>query len=71
MLTHRHNLRYDGLISPLDTKDLGKFLQVLGRGFSNGEDSVAEPAHAQAAELLVKELDTKLRSEKGYVFNDG
>lgn len=30
MLAHGHDLRYDGVVGPLNTKHLGEFLQVLG-----------------------------------------
>lgn len=60
MLTHGHDLWYNCVIRPLNTENLGQLLQVLSGCFSDGEDGVAQPAHTQAAELLVKELDTKL-----------
>lgn len=71
MLAHGHNLGNNRLVGPFNTEDFGELLQVLGGGFTDGENSVAQPAHAQAAELLVKELDAKLRGEEGYVFDDG
>jgi hypothetical protein len=42
----------------------------LGGRLTNGEDGVAEPAHAEIAELFIEELDAKLTGEKGNVFND-
>lgn len=71
MLAHGHNLGDNGIVGPLDTENFGQFLQVLRRSFSDRKNSVTEPAHAQAAELLVKELDAKLRREKGNVFDNG
>lgn len=70
MLAHGHDLGDDGLVGPLNTEDLCELLQVLGRSLADGENSVAEPAHAQTAELFVKELDAELRSKKGNVFDD-
>lgn len=38
---HGDDLGYDGFIGPLDTENLGQFLQVLGTGFTDAEDGVA------------------------------
>jgi hypothetical protein len=71
VLTHGHDLRYDGLVCPFDAKYLGKLLQILSGGFADGEDGVAKPAHAETAELLVEKLHAKLRGEKRNVFDNG
>lgn len=71
MLTHGHDLGDNCLVGPLNAKHLCELLQVLSRGLTDRENGVAEPAHAQAAELLVEELDAELRGKKGNVFDDG
>lgn len=71
VLAHHHHLRHDCVIRPLHAEDFGQLLQVLSRGFADGEDGVAEPAHAQAAELLVEELNAQLACEERNVFDDG
>lgn len=71
MLAHGDNLWHNGAASPLYTKYFSELLQVLGRGFSDRENGITQPAHAQAAKLLVKELDTKLASKEWNVFDDG
>jgi len=71
MLAHSHNLRHDSLISPLDAEHLGQLLQVLCRRLADAEDGIAKPAHAQAAELLVKELDAQLRCQQRDILDDG
>ena len=71
MLTHGHDLGYDRLVRPLNAEDLCELLQVLSRSFTNGEDGVTQPAHAQAAELLVKKLNAELRGKERNVFDDG
>lgn len=69
-MTHCHDLRDDRLICPFHTEDLGELLQVLSRGFTDGENCITQPAHAQAAEFLVEELDAKLRGKERDVFDD-
>jgi hypothetical protein len=64
MLAHSHDLGDNGIVGPLDAKDLGQLLEVLGRRLTDREDGVAEPA-------LIKELHTQLRCEKRNVFDDG
>jgi hypothetical protein len=70
MLTHGHDLGDNCLVGPLNTENLRELLQVLGRSLTDGENGVTEPAHAQAAELLVEELDAELRGKKGNVFDN-
>jgi hypothetical protein len=70
MLTHGHDLRDNGIARPLNTEDFRKLLEVLSRSFTDRENRVAKPAHAQAAQLLVEEFDAKLRCEQRNVFDD-
>ena len=37
-----------------------QFLQVVGGRFSDGVDVIDEPGHAEAVQLLVEEVDSKL-----------
>jgi hypothetical protein len=71
VLAHGHDLGDNRLVGPLNTENLGELLQVLCRGLTDRENGVAQPAHAQAAELLIEELDAKLRGKKRDVFDDG
>lgn len=71
MLAHGHDLWHNGIVCPLNTKDLGKLLEVLSGCLPDGKDSVAEPTHAQTAKLLIEKLDTQLRRKEGNVFDDG
>lgn len=71
MVTHGHHLGNDGFAGPLDSKDLRQLLEVVGGRLTDGEDGVTEPLHAQVAQLLIKEADTKLAGEQGNVFNNG
>jgi len=70
MLAHGHDLGDDCFVGPLNTENLRELLQILSRSLANGENGITEPAHAQAAELLVEELDAELRGKKGNVFDD-
>lgn len=70
MLTHGHDLGDDCLVGPFNTENFCELLQVLSRSLTNGENGVTQPAHAQAAKLLVEELDAKLRGKEGNVFDD-
>lgn len=71
VVTHSHNLGDDSLAGPLNTENLSKLLQVVSSRFTNGEDGVSQPAHAQVAKLLIEELDTKLASQEGNVLDNG
>ena len=71
MLGHGGDLGHDGLTGPLDTKDLSKLLQVVSSRFTNGEDCISKPAHAQVTELLVEKLDTKLAGQGRDILNNG
>ena len=68
---HCHDLWQYRLAGPFDTKDLCELLEIVRRSLSDGEDRVAEPAHAKTTELLVEELDAKLAGQQGDVLNDG
>ena len=56
---------------PLHSKHIRELLQIDSRGFSDRKDRVAEPGHAQRAELVVEELNTKLSSQQRNVLDDG
>jgi len=58
MLAHRCDLGNNCIAGPFDTKDLRQLLEVLSCRFSYREDGVAEPAHAQCAQLVIEELYT-------------
>ena len=71
VLAHGHDLGHNGILGPLNAEYLGELLEILSRGLTNREDGVAEPAHAEAAQLLVEELYAKLGGKEGNVFNNG
>lgn len=71
MVAHSHHLGNNGFTGPLDSKDFGELLQVVGCSFSDGEDGVAKPTHAQAAQLFIEELDAKLAGQQWDVLNNG
>lgn len=70
MVTHGHNLGNDRLARPLDPKYLGQLLEVVGCRLSDREDGVSQPAHAEVAQLLIKELYAKLAGKEGDVLDD-
>jgi hypothetical protein len=70
VLSHGHNLRDDRALSPFYSENFCELSQILSGSFSDREDSVPEPAHAQVAELFVEKLDTQLTSEKRDVLDD-
>lgn len=70
VLSHGHNLRDYGTLSPVNPKYLRKLSQILRGGLSDREDCVTKPAHTEIAELLVEELDSQLAGEKRDIFND-
>ncbi len=70
MAAHIHDLGDDSLASPVDAENLCKLLEVVGSSFTDGEDRVAKPTHAQVAELLIEELDSKLAGKQGDVLDD-
>jgi len=69
VLSHSCNLGHNSIVGPFNTKHLCEFLQVLCAGFTDAEDSVAEPGHAQVAELLIEEGHTKLAGEQRHILN--
>lgn len=71
MVAHSHDLGNDRLAGPFHAKHLRQLLEIVGSGLTDREDSVAKPAHAQVAQLLVEELNTKLAGKKRDVLDDG
>lgn len=71
MIAHSHHLGDNSLASPLDAKDLSQLLQVMRRCLADRENGVTQPSHAQGAQLLVEELDSKLAGQQWDVLNDG
>lgn len=71
MCSHCHDFGNDGLICPLNAENLGQLLEVMCCCFTDGEDRVTQPAHAQSGKLFVKEFDTELASQERNVFDDG
>ena len=71
MVAHGHNFGNNSLTGPLHTKHLGQLLQVMSCRFTNREDSISQPTHAEVAQLLVEELHTKLAGEERNVFDNG
>src|SRR4051794_35642647 len=47
VVAHGHNFGNYGFARPLNPKDLRKLLEVACGGLADGEDGVAQPAHAQ------------------------
>lgn len=68
--SHCHHLRNNGLASPLHSEDLRKLLQVVRGGFSDREDRVTKPAHAEPTQLLIEKLHSQLAGKQGNVLND-
>ena len=71
VLAHCHDLWNYRIIGPLDAKYFSKLLEVLGGSLADREDCVAKPAHAEAAQFLVKKLDAELRCQQRNIFNNG
>ena len=70
MCAHGHNLGNDGGFSPFNTKDICQFLQIDGSCFSDTEYGVAQPRHAEVAQLLIKEGHSELIGQQGNIFDD-
>lgn len=68
---HSHYLGNDLLTCPLYAKHLRQLLQVVCSSLANGEDSVSQPAHAQAAELFVEKFDAKLAGKQWDILDNG
>ena len=64
MIAHSHHLGDDFLASPLGSKNLSKLLEILCRSLTDRKDGIAQPAHAQAAQLLVEEFNAQLASQQ-------
>ena len=67
---HGGDLGHDCGAGPFDSKDFGELLEVLRAGLTDAEHSIAEPRHAQTAELLVEELHAQLRCQQWNILND-
>ena len=70
MRAHLEDFGHDSAVRPLGAEDFSEALEVLRRGLADGEDVVAEPGHAEAAELLVEEGDAELGGEQRDVLDD-
>lgn len=70
MRSHCHDLGNDGFVRPFNTEHFCELLKVMRSCFTNGENSVAQPAHAESGELLIEELNAQLARQKRNVLND-
>ena len=68
---HGNNLGDHRLLSPVGTKLLNQLLQVVGGSLPDSKDMVYEPGHAEAVQLLIKEVHPQLSGQKWHVLNDG
>ena len=64
---HCNHFWDDGLLCPVGAELLNELLEVVGGGLANGVHVIDEPSHAEAVQLLVKELFAEL-SYKSCVF---
>lgn len=71
MVAHGHDFGDDSLAGPLHAKHFCQLAEVVSSCFTNGENSVTEPLHAQVAQLLVEEADAELAGQQRNVFDDG
>lgn len=71
MSAHGHDFWQYRFAGPLHAEDLCELLEIVRRSLPDGEDRVAQPAHAKTTELLVEELDAKLAGQQRDVLNDG
>ena len=71
MTSHQHYSGNDGFTCPFDPKDFRQLLEIMRRGFSDREDSITQPTHAEVAKLLIEEFNTKLAGEERNIFDDG
>lgn len=71
MFAHRQDPRDDCRLCPFHTKHICQFLEVDGRRFTNRKDGIAQPVHAQCAELVVEKVDTELGRKEWNVLDDG
>lgn len=70
VVAHLQNFWYNGRLGPLDTKDIRQLFEVNCSSFPDRKHGIAQPRHAERPELVVKELDTELLSEKRDIFDD-
>lgn len=42
----------------------------MGSGFTDREDGIAQPPHAEITQLLIEKLDAQLAGQEGDVFDD-
>lgn len=71
VLAHGQDLGDDGRPCPVHTKDVRQALEVDGGRLADAKDGIAQPRHAERAELVVKELHAELSGEEGNVLDDG
>jgi hypothetical protein len=71
VIAHRQHLWNNGGFCPLDAKDVRQLFEIDRGGLADGKDGIAEPGHAELAELVIEKVDAELRGEQGNVFNDG
>lgn len=70
MVAHLQNFWYNGGLCPLDAKDICQLFEINRSRFSNRKHGIAQPRHAESPELVVKEFDAELLSEKRDVLDD-
>ena len=70
MLSHRDYLGHDLDFRPIDAENFRQLLQVDDGGLADAVHIVAQPRHAQVAELLVEENLPKLVGKERNVFDD-
>lgn len=70
MVAHLQNLWYNGSLCPLDAEDIRQLFQINRSRFSDRKHGIAQPRHAERPELVIKEFDTELLSEKRDVLDD-
>ncbi len=70
MRAQSHHFRNDRLVGPFHAKHLGQLLQILSGRLADREHGITEPAHAERAQLFVKELHAQLTCEQRDVFDD-
>lgn len=71
VLAHGQDLGDDGRPCPIHAKDIRQALEVDGGRLADAKDGIAQPRHAERAELVVKELHAELSGEEGNVLDDG
>lgn len=71
MRSHSHNLWNDGFVCPFNTEDFSQFLEVVCCCFTDRENRITQPAHAESRELLIEELNTQLACQERNVLDDG